>query len=179
MLAPPVVPMHDAGMNITCELKKEDYRAFKRHVLFRIRKIHWFYAVMIAGLLSLVWLGGKPEETLVDKIFLTIGTLVLFGLFGGILALIFWVINRLTRAKFHGPLGEHTFALSHEGITEISSFGTVETKIAAIRRTDETTGHFFIISAAGIGHIIPKRALKTAEALQELRGWAQAAKPAK
>lgn len=166
-------------MTITCELTKEDYRAFQRHVMFRIRKLHWFYIAMVTGLLLLTWFGGKPEETVTEKIYLLVGTLVLFGVFGGLVMLIFWLISRLGGARFQGPLGEHIFTLTPEGITESSSFGTVETKVAAIRRVDETAKHFFVISAAGLGHIIPKRGLTATEALRELRAQVKAARTAK
>jgi hypothetical protein len=166
-------------MTITCELTKEDYRAFQRHVMFRIRKTHWLYIVMVAGLLLLTWFGGKPEETVTEKIYLLVGTLMLFGLFGGLMMLIFWLVSRLGGARFQGPLGEHVFTITPGSITESSSFGTVETKVAAIRCVDETAKHFFVISAAGIGHIIPKRGLTAMEALRELRAQVKTAKAAK
>jgi len=166
-------------MNITCELAKEDYRAFQRHVMFRIRKMHWLYIVMVTGLLLLTWFGGKPEETVTEKIYLLVGTLVLFGLFGSLMMLIFWLVGRLGGARFQGPLGEHVFTLTPDSITETSSFGTVETKVAAIRRVDETANHFFVISAAGLGHIIPKRGLSATEALRELRDQVKSAKATK
>ncbi len=66
-------------MTATCNLTERDCRAFRRHVLFRYRKVHWWYGAMLALVLALSWLGGKPEETLADKILLLIGGAIIFG----------------------------------------------------------------------------------------------------
>ena len=50
-------------MTAHCNLNDADYRAFRRHVMFRYRKVHWLYGGMLALILLLTWLGGRPEET--------------------------------------------------------------------------------------------------------------------
>jgi len=44
-------------MTAHCKLDDSDYRAFRRHVLFRYRKIHWIYGGMLAIILLLTWYG--------------------------------------------------------------------------------------------------------------------------
>jgi YcxB-like protein len=156
-------------MTITCDLTDADYRAFRRHMMFRYQKIHWFYCALLVLLLSLTWFGGKPEETVTDKIYLLVGTAFTFG--GLTLAFLFirWLVGRFRGTRFRGPTGQHAFEISDDGLTETSVNGKVETRLTAIRRVDETPQHFFVISSAGIGHVIPKRDLESADALRALQ----------
>ena len=156
-------------MTARCNLTDADYRAFRRHFMFKYRKIHWIYGSMVVLFLLLTWFGGKSEETVTDKIYLLVGTAFIFGGFAVVLFLILWAISRFTRTRFRGPLGEHVFEFSDDGLTESSVNGKVETRLAAIQRFDETTQHFFVITTAGIGHVIPKRDLQSTDALRVLQ----------
>ena len=164
-------------MTITCNLTNADYRAFHRHVMFRYRKIHWLYAALLVLILSLIWFGGKPEETVKDKIYLLIGSAFIFGGLAVAFLFVLRLVGRFTGTQFRGPTGQHVFEISDDGLTESSVNGKVETRLAAIRRVDETAQHFFIISSAGIGHVIPKRELQSSDALRILQSRVTKATP--
>src|ERR1043166_3674765 len=115
-------------MTITCNLTAADYRAFHRHVLFRYRKIHWLYSALLAVLLLLTWFGGKPEETITEKIYLLIGTGFIFGALVVAFLLLLWFIARFTGGRFRGTTGQHIFEISDDGIIESSDDGKVETR---------------------------------------------------
>lgn len=156
-------------MTIRCNLEDADNRAFFRHVLFRYRKIHWIYGMMLAVILLLVWFGGRPEETIGDKICLLIGCTCIFGVVGLLFYLTHRLMTRFTGGRFRGTTGEHVFEISEDGIVESNTNGRIETRINAIRRIDETAQHFFVITTTGMGHIIPKRAIENPDALRALQ----------
>ena len=113
--------------------------------MFRYRKIHWLYGGMLALLLLLTWLGGKPEETTTERVFALVGVVVVFGGFALIFLLVLRVISRFTGARFRGTLGQRAFEISEDGVTESNTNGRIETRVSGIRRIDETPHHFFII----------------------------------
>ena len=156
-------------MTARCNLDDSDYRAFRRHVLFRYRKIHWLYGGMLVLILLLTWFGGRPEETVTDKIYLLIGGAVIFGGACLVFYLILKLVSRFTGARFRGTVGEHVFEISDEGLTESTANGKMETRLGGIRRIDETPQHFFVITTTGIGHVIPKRNLESPDALRALQ----------
>src|SRR5580704_4685856 len=125
-------------MTITCNLTNADYSAFRFHAMFRYRKIHWVYGTLLAILLWQTWSGAKPEKSLADKIYLLIATAFMFvGLVVAFLFL-FSLFRRFTGTRFRGTTGEHVFEISDEGVTESNANGKIETRLAAIRRVDET-----------------------------------------
>jgi hypothetical protein len=156
-------------MTAHCNLDDSDYRAFRRHVLFRYRKIHWLYGGMLALILLLTWLGGRREEAVGDKIYLLVGAVVIFGGAGLVFYLLLRLISRFTGARFRGTVGEHVFEISDEGLTEANANGKIETRFGGIRRIDETPRHFFVITTTGMGHVIPKRDLVSSDALRALQ----------
>jgi hypothetical protein len=156
-------------MIVRCNLDDTDYRAFRRHVMFRYRKIHWLYGGMLALILLLTWFGGRPEETATDKIYVLIGGVVIFGGAGLVFYLIFRLISRFTGGRFRGTTGEHVFEISDDALTESNVNGKIETRLCAIRCIDETAQHFFVITTTGMGHIIPKRGLESPDALRVLQ----------
>ena len=156
-------------MTARCDLDDSDYRAFRRHVMFRYRKIHWLYGGMLALILLLTWYGGRPEETTTDKIYLLIGSAVIFGGAALVFYIILRLISRFTGGSFRGTTGEHVFEISDDGIIESNTNGKIETRLDGIKRIDETAQHFFIITTTGMGHIIPKRALESPDALRVLQ----------
>src|SRR3954464_6325212 len=105
-------------MTARCNLHDSDYRAFRRHVLFRYRKIHWLYAGMLAIILLLTWYGGRPGKTVTDKIYLLIGGAVIFGGAGLVFYLVLRVVSRFTGARFRGTIGDHVFEISDDGLTQ-------------------------------------------------------------
>lgn len=157
------------GVTFNSTLNDSDHRAYRRHVLFRYRKIHWLYGGILAILLLLTWFGGKPEETLAVKICNLIVVLITFGGFVLLFFLFLWVINRLTGTRFGGTLGQHVFEISSDSITESNNNGRIETRLSAVRRIDETPLHFFIITTTGMGIVIPKRDLPNCDMLRSLR----------
>jgi hypothetical protein len=103
-----------------CNLDDSDYRAFRRHVIFRYRKIHWLYGGLLIVILLLTWFGGQPEETIADKVFLLIGGVIIFGGFGLAFYLILRLISRFTGTHFRGTVGEHVFEISEDGLRIIT-----------------------------------------------------------
>jgi hypothetical protein len=156
-------------MTVRCILDDSDYRAFRRHVLFRYRKIHWLYGGMLALILLLTWFGGRPEETSTDKIYALIGGVVIFGGAGLVFYVILHLISRFTGGRFRGTTGEHVFEISDDGLIEWNANGKIETRVGGIRRIDETAQHFFVITTTGMGHVIPKRGLESSDALRFLQ----------
>ena len=156
-------------MTARCNLNDSDYRAFRRHVLFRYRKIHWLYGGMLALLLLLTWCGGKPEESIKEKGFALVGVVVVFGGLALAFLLILRLISRFTHSRFSGTVGEHVFEFTEDGLTETNVNGRIETRVTAIRRIDETAQHFFVVTTTGMGHVIPKRDLQSTDALRVLQ----------
>jgi hypothetical protein len=160
-------------MTLACNLTESDYRAFRRHIMFRYRKLHWLYGGMLGLVIVALWFGGGPEKTLADKIGALIAGAVAFC--GAVLFLS--VVRRFTRTGFRGTLGAHTFEISDQGITESNVNGKVETLLPAIRRIDETARHFFVVTTSGVGHVLPKRDLPSFDAIRSLRARSERAKP--
>ena len=48
--------------------------------MFRYRKMHWYFAVLVIFLLALVWCSNKPEATLTEKIAGLVGVVVAWGM---------------------------------------------------------------------------------------------------
>jgi len=104
-----------------------------------------------------------------DKVYLLIGTAVIFGGASLVFYLILRLISRFTGTRFRGINGEHVFEISDEGLTESNANGKIETRLGGIRRIDETLQHFFVITTTGTGHVIPKRDLESPDALRALQ----------
>ena len=159
-------------MTVRCNLTGSDYRAFYRHVLFRHHKVHWLYGGMLALLLLLLtWLGMAPEETTRGSVFALIGGFVVCG---GIAVIALRILRVASRSKctcFRGKVGEQVFELTEDGLVESNSNGNIESRAPAIRLIDETPDYFFIITTTGMGHVIPKRDLRSTDALRVLRTW--------
>lgn len=156
-------------MIIRCNLNESDYRAYQWHVMFRYRKVHWLYGILLGLLLWLTWTGGSPEATAIDKLYTLIGVVLYFG--GASLAfyVIVRLILRLRGASFQGTTGEHLFDISDDGLIETSQNSKIETRRVGIKRLDETEKHFFVITSNGMGHVIPKRGLNNLEAVRSLQ----------
>ena len=144
-------------MTIKTTLTARDYRAFKRHVLFRYRKIHWIFAVPLLLIIGISWFGGKPDESVGHRVAVLLGALIAWIAVCIVMFAMLALVRRLTGARFRPQLGEHIFEVSEAGVVEENTFARTETKRAGIKRVDDTTQYFFVITTSGSGHIIPKR----------------------
>jgi len=124
---------------------------------------------MVSLLLALTWFGGRPEETVTHKLFTLLAGVIFFGGAALVLYVILRLVSHFMRTRFSGTLGEHVFEITGDALTETNSNGRIETRFGAIRRIDETTHHFIVITSTGLGHVIPKRDLENPSALRELR----------
>ena len=156
-------------MAINCNLTESDYRAFRNYVRFRYRKLHWYLAIIVVSLLSVVWFSHKPQAALGERIASVVGVLIAWVVFMLIFLLIWKIATRLTGGRFRGCLGPHVFEIGEETFTASNSQGRQEVRLTALRRMAETDSYFFIITNAGTGYVIPKRDLQSYEALHVLQ----------
>lgn len=150
-------------------LTEADFRAFRRHVRYRHYKLHWYYAGLAALILCLVWYGGNEGETPLQKLYVLLGGLIVFGGYAIAASVIFALYRRVTKRRFTGPTGRHVLVVSGDGIRETSEHGAAEVNLNAIRAVDETPHHFFVITSGGVGYILPKRGYTDFAALDQLR----------
>lgn len=155
-------------MTINCNLTESDYRAMRRYVIFRYRKLHWFFAVVLISLLAFVWFSNKPEATTGEKIAGLVGVAVVWVILMLIFSVAWKVIARFTGARFRGSIGPHVFEVSDDVLIESNSEGRIETRVAGIRHIAETSAHFFILTTTGRAHVVPKRDVQSFEPLRSL-----------
>src|SRR5215467_11457527 len=98
-------------MSINCNLTESDYRAFRRYVFFRYRKMHWFFAVGLIPGLALLWFGNKPDTPLMEKIAGLVGGIIVWGVIVLILLGAWMLLTRFTGGRFRGSTGPHTFEI--------------------------------------------------------------------
>ena len=156
-------------MTINCNLTESDYRAFRRYVMFRYRKVHWYYGVILISLLALVWFSNEPGTQVPKKIAGLVGVLVVWLIFIALFAVGSKLLTRFTGGRFRGSLGPHVFEIGEDRFVESNSEGRKETTLAGLKRVAETDSHFFVLSKAGAGYVIPKRDLQSYDALYELQ----------
>jgi len=156
-------------MTINCNLTEADYRAMRNYVRFRYRKIHWFLAVVLISLLAFVWFSNKPQATTGEKIAGLVGVAVVWVILTLILYVAWKIISRFTGGRFRGSVGPHVFEVGDDVFTESNAEGRTETRIAGIRHIAETPAHFFILTATGRGHVIPKKDVQSFDALRSLQ----------
>ena len=137
--------------------------------MFRLRKIHWLLGAMLFSLLAFVWFTNKPEATLADKITSIVGVAVLWAILMSLFFLVWKLITRLTGGRFRGSLGPHVFEIGEDTFVESNAQGRQEFKVAGLRRVAETNSHFFVITHAGTGFVIPKRDVPSYDALYALQ----------
>ena len=137
--------------------------------MFRYRKMHWYFAVLVIFLLALVWSSNKPEATLTEKIAGLVGVVVAWGILM-LVFVVFWkLVTRFTGGRFRGSIGPHVFEIGEETFAESNAQGRQEVRVAGLRRVAETDSHFFVITNTGTGYIIPKRDLQSFDALYDLQ----------
>jgi len=156
-------------MTINCNLTESDYRAFRRYVMFRLRKMHWLFGAMLVSLLALVWFTNKPDATLAEKIAGIVGVGVVWAMLMSLFFLVWKVITYLAGGRFRGSVGPHVFEIGEDTFVESNAQGRQELRVAGLRRVAETDSHFFIITNAGTGYVIPKRDVENYEALYKLQ----------
>jgi hypothetical protein len=152
-------------MTINCNLTESDYRAMRRYVIFRYRKLHWYCVFLLACALALSWFSDKPDATMTEKISGLVGMVVLWLFFMGA----FLLFLRFSGGKFRGSVGAHVFEVSDDDFTESHADGKRELRLAGIRHIGETQTHFFVISTTGGGHVLPKRDFQDYDALHSLQ----------
>lgn len=146
---------------IRTQITRADYRAFQRHAMFRYRKMHWIFGFLACLLGLSSWFGGKPDEKVSQKIYILIGTLMLWGLICVGIFLVMWIVRRIGLSRFKPMLGEHLFEITPNGLRETTVTSQVDTQVAGIARVDETKQHVFVITTSGLGHIIRSETLMT------------------
>ena len=165
-------------MTIHTDLTESDYKAYRRYALFKYRKMHLAYIPILLFFIFISWFGAEPGQTLADGIWQFIASLVTMAVVMFVFILVFRLVQRLTRTRFPGTMGPHTFEIGADAITETNRDGRTERPIAGMRRVAEEKNHFFIITAQGLGYIIPKRDLdpQGTDALREVRSKVMAAR---
>jgi len=165
-------------MTIQTDLNQSDYKAYRRYALFKYRKMHLAFVPVLLFFIFISWLEAEPGKTLADGIWQFIAGLVTIAVVMFVVMLIFRLVQRFTRTRFQGTMGPHTFEIGADTITETNRDGRNESRISGMRRVAEERNHFFIITAQGLGYIIPKRDLdpQGTDALRELRNKVMAAR---
>jgi len=156
-------------MTINCNLTERAYRALRRYVLFRYRKVHWYYAVMLISLLAFVWFSNKSATPMAEKIAGLVGVIVLWLMFMVVFAVGWKILTRFSGGRFRGSVGPHGFEIGEERFVESNADGRTEVTLAGLRRVAETESHFFLLRKTGTGYVIPKRDLQSYDALYELQ----------
>lgn len=141
----------------------------RRYFLFRYRKLHWFFAVVLIPLLVLNWFSYKSDAPVKEKVFGLIGLVALWAATMLILLVAWKVIALFTGGRFRGSLGPHVFEVGDEVFTESNANGKIETRLAGIRHIAETPTHFFVLATTGRGHVIPKKDLVSLDPLRSLQ----------
>jgi hypothetical protein len=157
------------NMTFNCNLTDADSRAFRRYVLFKYRKMHWFVAVTLALCLAYDWFSYAPETPISEKLAGLIGLTVLWFIIVLVLSIAWKIISRFTGGRFRGSTGPHVFEIGEDTFVESNSEGRSEVKIAGLRRIAETDSYFFVIGNTGRGFIIPKRDLQSYDVLRGLQ----------
>ena len=152
-------------MTINCNLNESDYRAMRRYVLFRYRKLHWVFIFILAAALALSWFSEKPDAAMTDKIRGLVAMVVLWSIFMGA-SLLFM---RFSGGRFRGSVGPHIFDVSDDSFIESHADGRKESKIAGIRHVGETRTHFFVLTKTGGVYVVPKRDFQDCAALHSLQ----------
>jgi len=164
-------PSADArsGITVNCNLTRADYRAFYRYYLFRYRKMHWLFGIIIVSMLSFVWYSNKPNATAAERISGIVGFLIGWMALTVIFVLGWMLLRRLTGGRFRGSIGSHVFEIGEDTFVESNAEGRKEIKIAGLRHLGETDSYFFVMSRAGSFFVVPKRDLQNSDALHALK----------
>ena len=158
------------SLKVRCNLTPADSRAFYRHALFRYQRIHWIYAIALGLVLGASWFGSPAEQPTADKLAGLLGVTFVFTL----LVVVLLLARRFLGSGSRGSVGEHTFDISADSITETRPHARIETRAEGIRSVDETSRYFFVVSKTGYGHIIPKAALTTDDEIRALQATVRA-----
>jgi hypothetical protein len=156
-------------MTINCNLTESDYRAMRRYVMFRYRKVHWYYAVITIFLLVFLWFSNKPETPTAEKIAGLVGVVIVWCILMVVFVVGWKILTRFTGGRFQGSIGPHVFEIGEDRFVESNAEGRKGITLAGLRHVAETDSHFFIIGKTGTGYVIPKRELQSYDALHELQ----------
>jgi hypothetical protein len=153
-------------MQLSVDLTKADYAAFRRFALFRHRKI---WLVYVAVGVFVAWT-SFPEDYAAGGGALW-SALVAVGLMGtaaaGLAAFAGMVLMALLPDGPRAILGEHLFTLTDSEFREVNAAGSTLVKLDLLRRR-ETAKHVFLITPTHVSFILPKRALDSAPEFRQL-----------
>jgi hypothetical protein len=137
--------------------------------MFRYRKLHRYYAVILILLLAMVWFSDEPGTPIPKKIAGLVGLIVVWLTFIAVFTFSRKLMLRFTDGRFRGSLGPHVFEIGEDSFVESNSEGRKESTLAGLKRVAETNSHFFVLSKTGAGYVIPKRDLENYDALYKLQ----------
>jgi hypothetical protein len=151
-------------MIIRCDIVDADLRAFQWHVALRHPTNRIVLGVILAIVLVLTWVGNEADATVREKLLSLVSVCLGVAVFSLVVAAVLHIAKRLGLKLRLGTLGEHSFEITDHALIETNPFGKVETRSAGVLSIFETAGHFFILTKANTGHIVPKRCLDSVDA---------------
>jgi len=155
-------------MQLSANLTKKDYSAFRRYAMFRLRKTWLIYLPLVA---FVAWSSFPTDyaESGISPVIASISSLVIGLTAAGIALLLSLAVIAILPNKPGTALGEHVFTLTDSQFQENSDSGSVCMRLDLLRRY-ETAQHVFLLTPTHICYIVPKRALQSApEFLRILR----------
>ncbi len=155
-------------MQLSANLTKKDYSAFRRYAMFRLRKTWLIYLPLVA---FVAWSSFPTDyaESGTSLLFAAISSLVIGLTAAGIALLLSLAVIAVLPNKPGTVLGEHVFTLTDSQLQENSDSGFVSMRLDLLRR-HETAQHVFLLTPTHLCYIVPKRALQSApEFLRILR----------
>lgn len=147
-------------MELSADLTKEDYAAFRRYAMFRLRKV-WVIYVLVG--ICVGWAsfpGADPEE----GVSLASGVLaaIVFGVIAaGAAAAVALLLIAVLPNRPEAVIGKHVFTLSASELQEKNDISVTKVRLDVLRR-HETAKHIFLITPAHVAFVIPKRAVEAA-----------------
>ena len=146
-------------MKLSVDITKDDYKAFRRFVRYRVQQTHWLYIGLLAFLEIATWRGHEPDTELLNKVSSAIAIPIVFFGFIGIVLLLHLGLRKMRGVTFQNQCGPHTFEILNGTLIETNDSGRIETKLNQIKKIYETSKHIFVLKKNAIAHIIPKREL--------------------
>lgn len=149
-------------MKVVVQLVPDDYRWFRRYVIFHI---HGLGRIFLIGyiVISVLHQLNEPATSstgyrIADQIALT-----------AILVILWFIMPKLTdwlSRGFKRPLGEHVFEIRDGCFRESNEFGDRRVMPEGIRDVRETDSHFLILFQDATAAIMPKRSINDCSAVR-------------
>jgi hypothetical protein len=147
-------------MELTADLTKKDYAAFRRYAMFRFRKVWLVYVLLGVYVGWTSFPGADPEQGLS----LSSGVIaaVLLGLMAaGVTAIVAWLLMAILPNRPGAVVGKHVFTLTDSEFQEKNAIGAMTVRLDVLQR-HETAKHVFLITPTHVAFVVPKRALEGA-----------------